>query len=156
MAKADTPLATYDAIVIGTGQAGPPLARRLAAGRMRVARSDDNVVVGVDCTEGPPEIRGSHLLLAVGRRPNTDDLGLDEAGIARDERGYIIVDDQLHTNVPGVWALGDCNGKGAFTHTAYDDFEIVAANLFDGEARRSAAALLRTPSTPIRRSGGPE
>src|SRR5215831_10989357 len=95
MAKADTPLATYDAIVIGTGQAGPPLARRLAAGRMRVARSDDNVVVGVDCTEGPPEIRGSHLLLAVGRRPNTDDLGLDEAGIARDERGYIIVDDQL-------------------------------------------------------------
>ena len=79
---------------------------------------------------------GSHLLLAVGRRPNTDDLGLIEAGIVVDERGYIEVDDQLRTNVPGVWALGDCNGKGAFTHTSYNDFEIVAANLLDDDPRR--------------------
>ena len=71
----------------------------------------------------------------MGRRPNTDDLGLDKAGVATDPRGYIRVDDQLATNVPGIWALGDCNGRGAFTHTAYNDFEIVAANLLDGEAR---------------------
>ena len=82
--------------------------------------------------EGPPEVSGSHVLLAVGRRPNTDDLGLDEAGVATDARGYIEVDDRLATNVPGIWALGECNGRGAFTHTAYNDFEIVAANLLDG------------------------
>ena len=76
------------------------------------------------------------MLLAVGRRPNTDDLGLDKAGVATDARGYITVDDSLRTNVPGIWALGDCNGRGAFTHTAYNDFEIVAANLLDGEQRR--------------------
>ena len=79
---------------------------------------------------------GSHLLLAVGRRPNTDDLGLERAGVATDARGYITVDDTLATNVPGIWALGDCNGRGAFTHTAYNDFEIVAANLLDGASRR--------------------
>ena len=79
---------------------------------------------------------GSHVLLAVGRRPNTDDLGLDNAGVATDARGYITVDDALATNVPGIWALGDCNGRGAFTHTAYNDFEIVAANLLDGEDRK--------------------
>jgi pyruvate/2-oxoglutarate dehydrogenase complex dihydrolipoamide dehydrogenase (E3) component len=88
------------------------------------------------------------LLLAAGRRPNTDDLGLDRAGVAVDARGYIVVDDQLRTNVPGIWALGDCNGRGAFTHTAYNDFEIVAANLLDGEARtvhdRIAAYALYT------------
>ena len=82
------------------------------------------------------EIRGSHLLFAVGRRPNTDDLGLDKAGVETDSRGYIRVDDQLRTNVPGIWALGDCNGKGAFTHTSYNDFEIVAANLLDNDPRR--------------------
>ena len=82
------------------------------------------------------EIVGSHLLLAVGRVPNTDDLGLDRAGITTDARGFIVVDDQLRTNVPGVWALGDVNGRGAFTHTSYNDFEIVAANLFDGDPRR--------------------
>ena len=76
------------------------------------------------------------MLLAVGRRPNTDDLGLDNAGVAVDPRGYIVVDDELRTSVPGIWALGDCNGRGAFTHTAYNDFEIVAANLLDGERRR--------------------
>ena len=85
---------------------------------------------------GEPEVVGSHLLLAVGRRPNTDDLGLDKAGVAIDGRGYITVDDQLRTNVPGIWALGDCNGKGAFTHTSYNDFEIVAANLLDNDPRR--------------------
>lgn len=82
------------------------------------------------------EIVGSHLLLAVGRVPNTDDLGLDRAGITTDARGFIVVDDQLRTNVPGVWAMGDVNGRGAFTHTSYNDFEIVAANLFDGDPRR--------------------
>jgi pyruvate/2-oxoglutarate dehydrogenase complex dihydrolipoamide dehydrogenase (E3) component len=96
------------------------------------------------------------LLLAVGRRPNTDDLGLDRAGVRCDARGHIVVDDTLATNVPGVWALGDCNGRGAFTHTAYNDFEIVAANLLDGGRRRvsdriSAYALYTDP--PLGRAG---
>jgi len=94
------------------------------------------VAVSVECAEGPPEVVGSHLLLAVGRRPNTDDLGLERAGVATDARGFITVDDALATNVPGIWALGDCNGRGAFTHTAYNDFEIVSANLLDGASRR--------------------
>jgi pyruvate/2-oxoglutarate dehydrogenase complex dihydrolipoamide dehydrogenase (E3) component len=76
------------------------------------------------------------VLLAVGRRPNTDDLGLEKAGVATDKHGYIIVDDQLRTNIPGIWALGDCNGRGAFTHTSYNDYEIVAANLLDNDPRR--------------------
>jgi pyruvate/2-oxoglutarate dehydrogenase complex dihydrolipoamide dehydrogenase (E3) component len=109
---------------------------RLNAKCIRVAKSGAGVSVGVDCTHGAREIQGSHLLLAVGRRPNTDDLGLEKAGVLQDKRGYIEVDDQLRTNVPGVWALGDCNGKGAFTHTAYNDFEIVAANLLDNDSRR--------------------
>ncbi|TCR81460.1 FAD-containing oxidoreductase [Rhizobium sp. BK376] len=86
--------------------------------------------------EGNASVVGSHVLLAVGRRPNTDDLGLDKAGVETDERGYIKVDDKLQTNVPGIWALGDCNGRGAFTHTSYNDFEIAAANLIDGGDRR--------------------
>jgi pyruvate/2-oxoglutarate dehydrogenase complex dihydrolipoamide dehydrogenase (E3) component len=94
------------------------------------------VAIGVDCVEGEPTVTGTHLLLAVGRRPNTDDLGLERAGVATDGRGYITVDDELATNVPGIWALGDCNGRGAFTHTSYNDFEIVAANLLDGASRR--------------------
>jgi pyruvate/2-oxoglutarate dehydrogenase complex dihydrolipoamide dehydrogenase (E3) component len=94
------------------------------------------VSVGVNCTEGEPKVEGSHLLLAVGRQPNTHDLGLDTAGVPTDARGYIQVDDGLSTTVPGIWALGDCNGRGAFTHTAYNDYEIVAANLLDGEHRR--------------------
>jgi pyruvate/2-oxoglutarate dehydrogenase complex dihydrolipoamide dehydrogenase (E3) component len=94
------------------------------------------VMAGVSCEEGPPEVLGSHLLLAVGRIPNTQDLGLDKAGIVTDERGYIVVDDELRTNVPGIWALGDCNGRGAFTHTSYNDYEIVADNLLNGDHRR--------------------
>jgi pyruvate/2-oxoglutarate dehydrogenase complex dihydrolipoamide dehydrogenase (E3) component len=96
----------------------------------------DGVEVGVDCRSGEPSVVGSHVLLAVGRRPNTDDLGLEAAGLAADARGYIQVDDQLRTNVEGVWALGDCNGKGAFTHTSWNDYEIVAANLLDDDPRR--------------------
>jgi pyruvate/2-oxoglutarate dehydrogenase complex dihydrolipoamide dehydrogenase (E3) component len=92
--------------------------------------------VGINCQEGEPTSTGSHVLLAVGRRPNTDDLGLEAAGVETDARGYIKVDDGLATNVRGIWALGDCNGRGAFTHTAYNDFEIIAANLLDGENRR--------------------
>jgi pyruvate/2-oxoglutarate dehydrogenase complex dihydrolipoamide dehydrogenase (E3) component len=83
-----------------------------------------------------PNVVGSHLLMAVGRRPNTDDLGLDKAGVETDARGYIVVDDQLRTNVDHIWAMGDCNGRGAFTHTSYNDFEIVAANLLDDDPRR--------------------
>jgi pyruvate/2-oxoglutarate dehydrogenase complex dihydrolipoamide dehydrogenase (E3) component len=93
------------------------------------------VVAHVECDEGERSVAGTHLLLAVGRQPNTDDLGLDAAGVLRDTRGYIVVNDRLETNVPGIWALGDCNGRGAFTHTAYNDFQIVAANLLDGAAR---------------------
>jgi pyruvate/2-oxoglutarate dehydrogenase complex dihydrolipoamide dehydrogenase (E3) component len=102
---------------------------------LRTDRQGEDIVMTVDCS-GTSELRGSHLLIATGRRPNTDDLGLDRAGVKRDERGYIVVDDELRTSVPGIWALGDCNGKGAFTHTSWNDYEIVAANLFDGESRR--------------------
>lgn len=86
--------------------------------------------------EGADPITGTHLLMAAGRRPNTDDLGLDRAGVQTDSRGYIVVDDQLRTNVEHIWAMGDCNGRGAFTHTSYNDFEIVAANLLDDDPRR--------------------
>jgi len=111
---------------------------RLGAECIAVDGARDGVSLRVSCSDGAPEVRASHLLLAVGRRPNTDDLGLDKAGITVDERGFIAVDDQLHTRVPGIWALGDCNGRGAFTHTSYNDFEIVAANLLDGETRSVA------------------
>jgi pyruvate/2-oxoglutarate dehydrogenase complex dihydrolipoamide dehydrogenase (E3) component len=97
---------------------------------------DQGICAHVSCEAGDPKVYGSHVLLAVGRTPNTHDLGLDKAGVQVDERGYIIVDDQLRTNVPGIWALGDCNGKGGFTHTSYNDFEIVAANLLDNDPRR--------------------
>ena len=99
------------------------------------------VAVSVSCTSGDPVVVGSQVLLAIGRRPNTDDLGLEEAGVETDARGYIKVDDRLATNVAGIWALGDCNGRGAFTHTAYNDFEIVAANLLDGEDRTLSQRL---------------
>ncbi|MEO9336102.1 FAD-containing oxidoreductase [Mesorhizobium sp. SB112] len=109
---------------------------RLNAECISFRPADGAIGVGVDCTEGSPEVLGSHVLLAVGRKPNTDDLALDKAGVETDSRGYIVVDDQLRSNVDGIWALGDCNGKGAFTHTAYNDFEIVADNLLDNDKRR--------------------
>jgi len=109
---------------------------RLNARCIGVSPRDDGIAVSADCADGAPEILGTHVLVAVGRRPNTDDLGLDAAGIERDGRGFIKVDDQLRTNVPGVWALGDVNGRGAFTHTAWNDHEIVAANLLDDDPRR--------------------
>ena len=107
-----------------------------------LAPHPQGVLVGTTCTTPPPDIPGSHVLLAVGRIPNTGDLGLDRAGIATDNHGYILVDDQLQTNVPGIYALGDCNGRGAFTHTAYNDYEIVAANLLDHESRRVSDRIL--------------
>jgi pyruvate/2-oxoglutarate dehydrogenase complex dihydrolipoamide dehydrogenase (E3) component len=112
------------------------IAFRLDAECIRFAAHAGGIAAGVSCTSGDPEVIGTHLLLAVGRRPNTDDLGLDIAGIRIDARGYIDVNDTLETNVPGIWAMGDCNGRGAFTHTAYNDFEIVAENLLDGADRK--------------------
>jgi pyruvate/2-oxoglutarate dehydrogenase complex dihydrolipoamide dehydrogenase (E3) component len=129
---------------------------RLNAKCISLAKHDSRIAVDIRCDEGPPEVFGTHVLLAVGRTPNTHDLGLDRAGVATDERGYIIVDDQLQTNVPGIWALGDCNGRGAFTHTAYNDYEIVADNLLIGDHRRvsdriQAYALYTDP--PLGRCG---
>ncbi len=109
---------------------------RTGAECISLAPHEKGVSVGVGCDEGEPASIGSHVLLAVGRSPNTGDLGLEKAGVATDARGYITVDDSLATNVPGIWALGDCNGRGAFTHTAYNDFEIIAANLLREEQRR--------------------
>jgi len=109
---------------------------RLKAGCIGFAARDGQVAVTADCEPGAEEIVGSHVLLAVGRRPNTDDLGLDAAGVETDGRGYITVDDGLETNVPGIWAIGDVNGRGAFTHTAYNDYEILAANMFDNDPRK--------------------
>jgi pyruvate/2-oxoglutarate dehydrogenase complex dihydrolipoamide dehydrogenase (E3) component len=97
------------------------------------------VTVQLECKTGAREVRGSHLLLAVGRVSNTHDLGLERAGVEVDDRGYIKVDDELRTKVEGIWALGDCNGKGAFTHTSYNDYEIVADNLLEGDTRRVSA-----------------
>ena len=133
---------------------------RLRAECISFAQLGADIAVGVDCESGDREVVGSHVLLAVGRRPNTDDLGLDRAGIETDKLGYIMVDDQLRTNMPGVWALGDCNGKGAFTHTSYNDFEIIAANLLDGDRRRvsdrlpcpplmASVVLIRMTASPI-------
>jgi pyruvate/2-oxoglutarate dehydrogenase complex dihydrolipoamide dehydrogenase (E3) component len=100
-----------------------------------VERREDRIAVKLS-GQAPDEIVGSHLLIATGRRPNTEDLGLEKAGVELDARGYVKVDDQLRTNVPGIWAMGDCNGRGAFTHTSYNDYEIIAANLFDNDPRR--------------------
>ncbi len=109
---------------------------RLNAECVGVGRHENGISVNLDCKSGAPETTGSHLLAAVGRRPNTDDLGCEQAGVDTEERGYIVVDDQLQTSAEGIWALGDCNGRGAFTHTAYNDSEIVAANLLDNDPRR--------------------
>jgi pyruvate/2-oxoglutarate dehydrogenase complex dihydrolipoamide dehydrogenase (E3) component len=129
---------------------------RLNAKCISLVKRDGGVAVGLTCEEGPPEVVGTHVLLAVGRTPNTNDLGLDRAGVATDQRGYITVDDQLQTNVPGIFALGDCNGRGAFTHTSYNDYEIVADNLFNADHRRvtdriQAYALFTDP--PLGRCG---
>ena len=110
----------------------------LGAECLSLAPDGGHIVVGAACGKDSPAIRGSHVLLAVGRRPNTDGLGLETAGIGTDERGYIAVDDQCRTSADGVWAVGDCNGRGAFTHTAWNDHEIVVANLFDQDPRRIA------------------
>jgi pyruvate/2-oxoglutarate dehydrogenase complex dihydrolipoamide dehydrogenase (E3) component len=120
---------------------GEGIVVRTGATCIGLAPHESGVKVSVECTDAPSDAIGSHVLLAVGRRPNTDDLGLDKAGVAADARGYITVNDDLTTNVPGIWALGDCNGRGAFTHTAYNDFEIVAANLLDGEHRGASARV---------------
>jgi pyruvate/2-oxoglutarate dehydrogenase complex dihydrolipoamide dehydrogenase (E3) component len=132
------------------------IAVRTGAKCIAVEPTSAGVRVGVDCADGEPKVDGSHLLLAVGRRPNTDDLGLERAGVRTDARGYIVVDDELRTSAPGVWALGDCNGRGAFTHTSYNDYEIVAANLLDHDPRRvsdriTAYALYVDP--PLGRAG---
>ncbi len=103
---------------------------------LKLAKRGNETAASFGSPDGEVEIVGSHMLMAVGRRPNTDDLGLEQAGVATDEKGFIQVDDQLRTNVPGIWALGDCNGRGAFTHTSWNDFEIVAANLLDNDPRR--------------------
>jgi pyruvate/2-oxoglutarate dehydrogenase complex dihydrolipoamide dehydrogenase (E3) component len=109
---------------------------RLNAECLTGEMAGEQILLNVDCAENDKKILGSHLLLAVGRQPNTDDLGLEKAGIKIDSKGFIQVDDRLETNVPGIWAMGDCNGKGAFTHTAYNDYEIVAANLLDNDPRK--------------------
>jgi pyruvate/2-oxoglutarate dehydrogenase complex dihydrolipoamide dehydrogenase (E3) component len=121
-----------------------------------VKKLGGDVAVTIETTGQTPQVAGSHVLVAIGRRPNTDDLGLDKAGVAVDARGFITVDEELRTNVPGIWAMGDCNGRGAFTHTSYNDFEIVAGNLLDYDRRRvsdriTAYALYTDP--PLGRAG---
>jgi len=141
---------------------------RLGAECISFEQTGKGAFVHLSCGAGDPKVHGSHVLLAVGRRPNTDDLDLEKAGVQTDERGYIVVDDELRTNIPGIWAMGDCNGKGAFTHTSYNDFEIVAANLLDNDRRRvsdriQAHALYIDPplgrvgmtETEVRKSGKP-
>ena len=121
-----------------------------------VEQQGNSIVAKVESIGGLSQIAGTHLLVATGRRPNTDDLGLDKAGVSTDARGYIQVDDQLRTNISGIWAMGDCNGRGAFTHTSWNDFQIVAANLLDNDQRRvsdriTAYALYTDP--PLGRAG---
>jgi len=121
-----------------------------------VEKQGSSIAAKIESTGRLSQIAGSHMLVATGRRPNTDDLGLDRAGISTDAHGYILVDDQLRTNISGIWAMGDCNGRGAFTHTSWNDFEIVAANLLDNDRRRvsdriMAYALYTDP--PLGRAG---
>ena len=114
---------------------GEGVAFELGANCLAAEKRGGGIAVKADCAGGKREVVGSHLLFAVGRVPNTGDLGLDRAGVKTDTRGYITVDDELHTSVPGIWAIGDCNGRGAFTHTSYNDYEIVADNLLNGDKR---------------------
>jgi pyruvate/2-oxoglutarate dehydrogenase complex dihydrolipoamide dehydrogenase (E3) component len=123
---------------------------RLNATCIELMSHGEEVGVRVDCTEGAPEVSGSHLLLALGRTQNTGDLGLEKAGVSVDARDYIVVDDQLRTNVAGIWALGDCNGRGGFTHTSYNDFEIVAANLLDDPLEHPSEKETRSVADRIR------
>jgi pyruvate/2-oxoglutarate dehydrogenase complex dihydrolipoamide dehydrogenase (E3) component len=121
-----------------------------------VEKQGNSIAVKIESAGKISQVVGTHVLVAIGRRPNTDDLGLDKVGIVTDPHGYIQVDDQLRTNVPGIWAMGDCNGRGAFTHTSWNDFEIVAANVLDHEQRRvsdriTAYALYTDP--PLGRVG---
>ena len=116
---------------------------RTSADCIALKRDGARIAVSLDCVSGPPVVAGSHVLLAVGRRPNTDDLGLKAAGVETDAKGFVRVDDQLRTTAEGIWALGECNGRGAFTHTAFNDFEIVAANFLDGKQRTLA---MRVPA----------
>jgi len=121
-----------------------------------VEKQGNSIAVKLESAGKISQVVGTHMLVAIGRRPNTDDLGLDNAGVATDSHGYIQVDDQLRTNVPGIWAMGDCNGRGAFTHTSWNDFEIVAANILDNEQRRvsdriTAYAVYTDP--PLARAG---
>ena len=115
---------------------GGGIAIRTGAGCIGLEKIDGQIAVTAECDPGKEDILGSHVLLAVGRKPNTDDLGLQAAGVETDARGYITVDDELRTNVPGIWAIGDVNGRGAFTHTSYNDYEILTANMFDNDPRR--------------------
>ena len=145
---------------------GEGITVELGAHDIRVAPQGTGVAVTPRA--GTAAIVGSHLLMAVGRRPNTDDLGLDRAGVHTDARGFVTVDDQLRTNVDHIWAMGDCNGRGAFTHTSYNDFEIVAANLLDDDPRRVSDRIptyalyidpplgrAGTTETQVRESGRP-
>ena len=130
---------------------------RLNSKIVGVEKQGNLIGAKVELSGSNSQIAGTHLLVATGRRPNTDDLGLDKAGIGTDARGYIQVDDQLRTNISGVWAMGDCNGRGAFTHTSWNDFEIVAANLLDNDQKRvsdriMAYALYRRPRQSFRRA----
>jgi pyruvate/2-oxoglutarate dehydrogenase complex dihydrolipoamide dehydrogenase (E3) component len=129
---------------------------RVGSKMVGVEKQGNSIAAKVESTGRVSQITGTHMLVATGRRPNTDDLGLDRAGIATDARGHIVVDDQLRTNISGIWAMGDCNGRGAFTHTSWNDFEIVAANLLDNDQRRvsdriTAYALYTDP--PLGRAG---
>ena len=135
---------------------GEGIELRLQAECIGFDRRGAEIVARLDCADGPKEVSGTHVLLAVGRRPNTHDLGLDAAGVELDGRGYVVVDDECRTSVPGIWALGDCNGRGAFTHTSFNDAEIVAANVLDNDPRRlsdriPAYALYTDP--PLGRAG---
>ena len=121
---------------------GEGIGIRLNAKCISAHKAGERIVVGLDCADPSREVEGTHLLLAVGRVPNTHDLGLDKAGVETDSAGYIKVDDYLRTNAPGIWALGDCNRRGAFTHTAYNDFEIVAANLLDKDPRKVSDRIM--------------
>jgi pyruvate/2-oxoglutarate dehydrogenase complex dihydrolipoamide dehydrogenase (E3) component len=129
---------------------------RVDSKMISVKKRGNSITAEIESKGSISQIAGTHMLIATGRRPNTDDLGLDKAGIATDARGYIQVDDQLRTNISSVWAMGDCNGRGAFTHTSWNDFEIVAGNLLDNDQRRvsdriTAYALYTDP--PLGRAG---